>query len=269
MSKTPGTFDDGYESTLTEDSRDFVSALASGLEVILAFDQNNRQMTLSEVTARTGMNRAKARRFLLTLEALGYVRKNQRNFELTPKILSLGYAYLSSNNFHSVIQQYLENISQNLGESSSLGVLDGEDVVYVSRAAAKHRLMSITLSVGTHLPAIVTSMGRVLLAQKNDDQLDAFLEHIEPVRYTDKTITDKTILRQLIQQVRLQGYCIVDQELDSALRSLALPVFDNKGKLVGALNVSTNAARISIDTLTREFLPYLQARIKEMSQYLN
>lgn len=258
----------GYQSTLTEDSRDFVSALASGLEVILAFGRDHRRMTLTEVTHRTGMNRAKARRFLLTLEALGYVRKDGRSFELTPKVLSLGHAYLSSNNVQSIIQHTLESITAELGESSSLGVLEGADVVYVARSAAQHRLMSISLSVGTHLPAIATSMGRTLLAQLPEGELDHFLAGITPEPYTEHTITDKTALKALLLKVKQQGYCIVDQELDSGLRSLALPVFDSHGKLVGAMNLSTNAARISLDTLEHTFLPYLRTRIQELTHYL-
>ncbi|MFC3283343.1 IclR family transcriptional regulator domain-containing protein [Litchfieldella rifensis] len=248
------------DDTLSPDDRDFVTALASGLEVILAFDDANPRMTLSEVAARTGMNRARARRFLLTLHALGYVRKHQRHFELAPKVLQLGYAFLSANNYRSVIQQYLEDITAESGESSSLGVLDGDDVIYVARSSARHRLMAITLSVGTRLPAAHTSMGRVLLAQLPDHELDAYLERVVLERYTDKTITDKAELRNCILKVRQQGYAIADQELDSGLRSLAVPAFDASGKLLGAINISTNAARIDFDTLIRKFLPLLQEK---------
>src|SRR5690554_7805631 len=128
------------DEVLSPEDRDFVTALASGLEVILAFDEEHPRMTLSEVATRTGMNRARARRFLLTLHALGYVRKQQRYFELAPKVLQLGYSFLSASKYRSVIQQYLEDITAEIGESSSLGVLDGEDVIYVARSAAKHRL---------------------------------------------------------------------------------------------------------------------------------
>lgn len=250
------------EETLSPDDRDFVTALASGLEVILAFDDNHPRMTLSEVATRTGMNRARARRFLLTLHALGYVRKQQRHFELAPKVLQLGYSFLSANNYRSVIQQYLEDITAESGESSSLGVLDGDDVMYVARSAAKHRLMAITLSVGTRLPAAHTSMGRVLLAQLPDPELDAYLERVELKPYSDKTITDKAELRKCILKVRQQGYAISDQELDPGLRSLAVPAFDANGRLLGAINISTNAARIDLKTLTSTFLPLLQEKAR-------
>lgn len=253
-----------HDETLTPDDRDFVTALASGLEVILAFDETHPRMTLSEVASRTGMNRARARRFLLTLHALGYVRKQQRHFELAPKVLSLGYAFLSANQYRSVIQQILEDITTECGESSSLGVLDGDDVTYVARSSSRHRLMAITLSVGTRLPAAHTSMGRVLLAQLPEDELEAFLTRIVLEPHTDKTITDKAELRRCILEVRQQGYAIVDQELDSGLRSVAVPAFDANGRLLGAINISTNAARIDYDTLMRQYLPLLQDKAREI-----
>jgi len=252
------------EEVLSPNDRDFVTALASGLEVILAFDEAHPRMTLSEVAARTNMNRARARRFLLTLHALGYVRKQQRVFELAPKVLQLGYAFLSSNNYRSVIQQILEDITRQCGESSSLGVLDGEEVTYVARSSSRHRLMAITLSVGTRLPAAYTSMGRVLLAQLPDDELEAWLERVNLVRHTDKTVTDKAELRRLILEVRRQGYAIADQELDSGLRSIAVPAFDANGRLLGAINISTNAARVDHDTLMRDYLPLLQEKAREI-----
>lgn len=257
------------EEMLSEDSRDFVTALASGLEVIQAFDHEHPRMTLSEVAARTGMNRAKARRFLLTLHALGYVRKQQRYFELAPRVLQLGYAFLSANNYRDVIQQYLEDITAETGESSSLGVLDGNDVIYVARSAAKHRLMAITLSVGTRLPAAHTSMGRMLLAQLSDTDLDHFLASVALESYTDKTVTDVSELRNQIIKARQQGYAISDQELDSGLRSIAVPVYDAKQHLMGAINISTNAARVDLDTLINVYLPVLQNKVAQVRAHIN
>lgn len=252
------------DEVLSPDDRDFVTALASGLEVILAFDGSHPRMTLSEVASRTGMTRARARRFLLTLHALGYVRKQQRYFELAPRVLQLGYAFLSANNYRTVIQQVLEEITEKTGESSSLAVLDGDEVIYVARSAASHRLMTITLSVGTRLPAAHTSMGRVLLAQLTDAELDAYLEGITLERYTNKTVADKTELKKDIRKARQQGYAIADQELDPGLRSVAVPAFDANGKLIGAINISTNAARIDLDTLMQVYLPLLQQKAREI-----
>ncbi|HAA44349.1 MAG: IclR family transcriptional regulator [Halomonas sp. 54_146] len=257
------------EDMLSEDSRDFVTALASGLEVIQAFDAEHPRMTLSEVATRTGMNRAKARRFLLTLHALGYVRKQQRYFELAPRVLQLGYAFLSANNYRDVIQQHLEDITAETGESSSLGVLDGKDVIYVARSAAKHRLMAITLSVGTRLPAAHTSMGRMLLAQLSDTDIEHFLSTVALAPYTDKTVTDVNELRHQIMNAKQQGYAISDQELDSGLRSIAVPVYDAKQQLMGAINISTNAARVSLDTLINVYLPVLQNKVAQIRSHVN
>lgn len=257
------------EETLTEDSRDFVTALASGLEVIRTFDQEHPRMTLSEVATRTGMNRAKARRFLLTLHAMGYVRKQQRYFELTPRVLQLGYAFLSANNYQSVIQQYLEEITDETGESSSLAVLEGSDVVYVARSAAKHRLMTITLSVGTRLPAAYTSMGRTLLAQLSDTDLELFLSTVELQPYTDKAITNIDKLRDQILSARQQGYAISDQELDPGLRSIAAPVYDAKKHLLGAINISTNAARVDLNTLVNVYLPVVRKKAAQIQLHVN
>jgi len=257
------------DAALSPDDRDFVTALASGLDVILAFDENNPRMTLSEVAARTDMNRARARRFLLTLHAMGYVRKDQRYFELAPRVLQLGYAFLSANNYRNVIQQVLEDITAECGESSSLGVLDGDDVTYVARSASRQRLMAITLSVGTRLPAAHTSMGRVLLAQLPDDQLHAYLDRVQLERYTDKTITDSDELKRAVLEVRQQGYAISDQELDSGLRSLAVPAFSANGSLIGAINISTNAARVDFDTLLRQYLPLLQEKARQIRAHVS
>lgn len=257
------------EEMLGEDSRDFVTALASGLEVIQAFDHEHPRMTLSEVATRTGMNRAKARRFLLTLHALGYVRKQQRYFELAPRVLQLGYAFLSANNYRDVIQHYLEDITAETGESSSLGVLEGNDVIYLARSAAKHRLMAITLSVGTRLPAAHTSMGRILLAQLSDTDLDHFLSSVVLETYTDKTVTDVDELRSQIMAARQQNYAISDQELDSGLRSIAVPVYDAKQHLMGAINISTNAARVDLDTLINVYLPVLKNKIEQIRLHIN
>lgn len=254
------------DQILKPGDRDYVSALASGLEVLQAFDAENPRMTLSEVAARTDMDRAKARRFLLTLHALGFVKRSGRQFELTPRVLQLGYAYQASNQYRAVIQQYLEDITAELGESSSLAVLDGDDVVYVVRSSARHRLMAITLSVGTRLPAAYTSMGRVLLAQLPEAELEAFLARVELEAFTESSVTRADVLRKEIIKVRKQGYSIVDQELDSGLRSVAVPVFAGNGDLLGAINISTNAARVDMETLIQTYLPRLQQAANQVRQ---
>lgn len=252
------------EQILKPGDRDYVGALASGLEVLQAFDSEHPRMTLSEVAGRTDMDRAKARRFLLTLHALGFVKRNGRQFELTPRVLQLGYAYQASNQYRAVIQQYLEDITAELGESSSLAVLDGDEVVYVIRSAARHRLMAISLSVGTRLPAAYTSMGRVLLAQLPEPELETFLSRVALEPYTPASVTTVEQLREAVQSTRRQGYSIVDQELDSGLRSAAVPVFAGNGELLGAINISTNAARVDMTTLMDTYLPRLQQTAEQI-----
>lgn len=172
-------------------------------------------------------------------------------------MLELGRAFQTSNQYRAVIQHYLQDITAEIGESSSLSVLDGVEVVYVVRSAAPHRLMAITLSPGTRLPAAYTSMGRVLLAQLPDGELDARLDNVTLHAHTPHALTSKEALRENILTVRRQGYSIIDQELDLGLRSVAAPVFAGNGDLLGAINISTNAARVPLDVLENDYLPRL------------
>ena len=254
------------DQLLQPGDRDYVGALASGLEVLQAFDAEHARMTLSEVAVRTEMDRAKARRFLLTLHALGFVKRSGRQFELTPRVLQLGYAYQASNNYRAVILQHLEDITAELGESSSLAVLDSDDVVYVLRSSARHRLMAITLSVGTRLPAAYTSMGRVLLGQLSEAELDAYFARVTLHAFTALSVTRPAALKEEIIKAREQGYAIVDQELDSGLRSVAVPVFAGNGELLGAINISTNAARVDMQTLKDVYLSRLQQAAEAVRQ---
>lgn len=250
------------DTKLQPGDRDYVAALASGLQILKAFDAEHPRMTLTEMAGRTDMDRAKARRFLLTLDALGYVRRTGRHFELTPRVLELGHAFQASNQYRAVIQHYLQDITAEIGESSSLSVLDGAEVVYVVRSAALHRLMGITLSVGTRLPAAYTSMGRVLLAQLPDAQLNKLLNEIKLQPHTPKSLTSMDAFQAELSSVRQQGYSIVDQELDLGLRSVATPVFAGNGDLLGAINISTNAARVPLEMLLNDYLPRLQNMAK-------
>lgn len=255
-----------HDKKLNSDDRDFVAALASGLEVLQAFDQHHPRMTLSEVAEKTDMSRAKARRLLLTLHALDYLKKQQRYFELTPKVLRLGHAFLSVNRYGPMIQPYLEEITRSINESTSLGILDGDEVVYIARSAAEHRLMTIQLSIGTRLPAAYTSMGRVLLAQLSASELTVYMERVRLEAHTPHSLTEPDAMRKVIEQVYQQGFSIVDQELDLGLRSVAVPVFDQQNLLLGAINISTNAARVDMETLIGEFLPLLQEKACQIQQ---
>jgi IclR family pca regulon transcriptional regulator len=233
---------------------DFVQSLERGLTVIRAFDAEHRELGLSEVARATGLTRAAARRFLLTLKALGYVKVRDNRFSLSPRVLELGYAYLSSLTLPQVAQPHMETLVATVNESSSISVLDDLEVVYVARVPTR-RIMSITLSVGTRLPAYPTSMGRVLLAALDDDELAARLARIDPLPLSARTVTDKATLRMLLERVREQGYAATDQELEEGLRSLAVPLRDQSGAVVAALNVSVHASRASMAILRRDFLP--------------
>ena len=246
------------DDKIAPDHRDYISALATGLEVLAAFDAEHQQMTLTQVAERMGIDRAKARRFLLTLHALGFIRRDGRVFALTPKVLTLGQAYTASNNYLAVVEHYLKDITLSLGESASLGKLDGQYVVYVARSPASHRLMSINITTGTRLPAPYTSMGRVLAAWLDSAEQKVWLSEAQLTAHPRRSVTTPEALKEILDVTREQGYNIVDQELEEGLRSVAVPVFSGKGGLIGAMNVSTNASRVSLETLTNECLPVLQ-----------
>ncbi|MGH2856622.1 MAG: IclR family transcriptional regulator domain-containing protein [Solirubrobacteraceae bacterium] len=235
-------------------SADFVQSLERGLLVIRAFDAEHRELGLSDVARISGLTRAAARRFLLTLASLGYVTISDGRFALTPRVLELGYAYLSSLTLPEVAQPHMEALVARVNESSSISVLDGTDVVYVARVPTR-RIMSITLSVGTRLPAYATSMGRVLLAALPDDELRARLERIELRPLSTHTITDRDELLEALARVRRQGWAAVDQELEEGLRSLAVPIHDASGAVVAAINISVHASRGTVSMMRREMLP--------------
>ena len=234
-----------------------MQSLARGLEVIGAFQHARPSLTVSEVAALSNMSRAAARRCLHTLSVLGYARGQDGSYRLTPKALSLGYAYLTASPVARVAQPVLEEVSTRLHESCSMTVLDGDDIVYVARAATQ-RIISVGLSVGSRLPAYCTSMGRVLLAFLNEDDLDAYLERVPLVRQTPHTIIELAVLRRELQRVRAEGYALVDQELELGLRSIAVPVRQQDGRAVASINVGAQAARVDLETMTRTYLPVLR-----------
>lgn len=235
---------------------EFVQSLARGLAVITAFSRERPSMTLTEVAQVTGLTRAAARRFLLTLHRLGYVYMNDREFSLAPRTLELGYAYLSTTPFWELATPHMEALVDRLHESCSVSVLDGDEIVYVARVPTK-RIMTIGLSVGSRLPAYPTSMGRVLLAALPPQELDAYLERVTLVPLAPRTITSRETLRELLHDVREQGWALVDQELEQGVRSVAAPLRDGRGRAIGAINVSAHAARTTLDQLRREFVPCL------------
>ncbi|GAA0404930.1 IclR family transcriptional regulator domain-containing protein [Micromonospora gifhornensis] len=248
-------------------SGEFVQSLERGLAVIRAFDAEHPQLTLSEVARATGLTRAAARRFLLTLVELGYVHTDGRLFALRPRILDLGYAYLSSLSLPEVAQPHMEALVAQVHESCSVSVLDGDEVVYVARVPTK-RIMTVGISVGTRFPAYATSMGRVLLAAQPTDWLDDYLATAQLRALTRRTITDPAKLRTTLNRIAGQGYAIVDQELEEGLRSLAAPIHGDDGAVVAAVNVSAHASRGTFDAIRRELLPPLLETARRIEEDL-
>ena len=236
----------------------FVQSLERGLAVIRAFDARRPELTLSEVARHCDLTRAAARRFLLTLADLGYVRTDGRLFRLTPRVLELGYAYLSSLSLPEVAAPHLERLVAEVHESSSMSVLDGDDIIYVARVPTA-RIMTVAINVGTRFPAYATSMGRVLLAALPAADLAAYLARVRLERLAPRTFTSPEALRAELERVSAQGWAIVDQELEAGLRSVAAPVRDKAGTTVAAINVSVHASRTTLDGIRRKLVPPLRA----------
>lgn len=237
--------------------RHFVQSLMRGLDVIRALN-GTEPRTVSEVARSASLTRAAARRFLLTLEDLGYATSVDGRYSLTPQTLELGYAYLSSLSLPDVATPHLQMLVDEVHESSSVSVLDGSDVVYVARVPVG-RIMTVSINVGTRFPAHATSMGRVLLAGLDDDRLGELLAHAELRSLTPATITRVAELRQELVRVRAQGFALVDQELEAGLCSVAVPIRDQSGVVVAAVNLSSHVTRASAREVERDLLPPLRA----------
>ena len=242
---------------MTDRRADFVQSLGRGLAVIRAFDGEHPNLSLSEVSRRSGLTRATARRFLLTLVELGYVHHDGRQFSLRPSVLDLGFAYLSSMGLPEVALPHMEALVALLQESSSMSVLDGGDVIYVARVPTRRRIMTVSIAVGTRFPAHATSMGRVLLAHLGTADLDAYFTSTPLTRLTASTVHDEATLRGVLGGVHERGYAIVDQELEEGLRSAAAPVRGSNGEVVAAVNVSVHASRASVADIEERLVPPL------------
>lgn len=246
----------------------FMTSLARGLSVIQAFSQKKRQLTISQVSGKTGLSRAAVRRCLYTLARLGFAGSDDgRHFYLGPRILALGYSYIASMPLATAAQPMLERLSHELHESCSISTLDRSDIIYVARANVT-RIMSIDLGVGSRLPAFCTSMGRILLASLSAEDLEGYLRQTELKQFTERTITSVEKLRQVLRLISRNGYAIVDQELEPGLRSMAVPIQNPSGKIVAALNVGAHAHRVSIQEMQSKFLPRLRAAAQELSVLL-
>jgi IclR family pca regulon transcriptional regulator len=246
----------------------FMTSLARGLAVIQAFSQRKRQLTVSQISNKTGFSRAAVRRCLYTLSKLGFAGSDDsRHFYLRARVLGLGHSYISSMPLAAAAQPVLEHVSHVLHESCSIATLDGMEIIYIARANVT-RIMSIDLGVGSRLPAFCTSMGRVLLADLAPEKLEEYLARVEFKRFTDRTVVNAEKLRQVLKVVQRNGYSIVDQELELGLRSMAVPLRNPEGRVVAALNVGAHAQRISIQDLQTRFFPQLQAAAQELCMLL-
>jgi len=245
----------------------FVQSFARGLSIITCFSADNPVMTLSEIAERVNLSRAAARRFLLTLENLGYVSLDGRNFQLTAKVLDLGYGYLSSLSLPEIAQPHLEVLASRVHESASASVLDGTDIIYIARVPIR-RIMSVKINIGTRMPAHATSMGRVLLAGLATPDLKAMISNLEIPKYTRNTITSKSVLLQEINKVRAQGWSINDQELEYGLRSIAVPIFNKAEEIIASINISTTAQSNSLESMEAMFLPELKLTARKISDDL-
>jgi len=236
---------------------DFMMSLARGLAVMRCFADEQRPMTIAQASRLTGLSRPAVRRCLHTLVSLGYAVRDGSHYALRPRTLALGYAYLSSNTLAQRAQPLLDRLRDELRESCSLGVLEEDEVYYVARAEVS-RIMSISLRVGSRLPLYATSMGRVLLSGMSREEQDAYLRRTEITALTNRTQTERAALLAILTQVEEQDYAIVDQELEPGLRSIAVPVRDRTGTTIAALNIGTQAARISMAELRSRLLPALR-----------
>lgn len=246
--------------------RDLVGSFARGLQVMEILAAHPSGLTLTEMAEKAGLTRAGARRFLLTLVASGYAVQDGRRFTLSPRLISVARSWLAGSSLWNFAEPFMRTVSQTLNESCSAAILADEDVVYVARVAGR-RIVSVALHVGTRLPAYCTSMGRVLLSGLPPAELDRFLARATVRANTPKTVTDRTRLAGLIAKAGRDGYAAVDEELELGLRSIAVPIRDRTGRIVAAINVSTQSARFSVREMESEFLPHLRQAARAIEDF--
>jgi len=246
----------------------FMTSLARGLIVIQAFTQQHPQMTISQLSVKTGLSRAAVRRCLYTLTKLGFAgAEDGQRYALRPRMLTLSHTYTTSSALSTAAQPILERMSASFRESFSVATLDGEDIVYIARTTVP-RVMAVDLHIGSRLPAYCTSMGRVLLAYLPTEQLEQYLARVDLIPHTTRTITSVEKLRLALRNVRRLGYALVDQELEVGLRSLAVPVYAPSGRVVATVNLSGNAPRMPVFEMQTQFLSTLRQAASELSAFL-
>lgn len=253
----------------TEDDQVGVQAFERGLDVIRAFASEQRPLTLSEIAEITKQPRASTRRLLGSLVRLKYAATDGLTFRLMPSVMELGYAYLSSSQFWDRVQPYMQEVMSELNESSSVGVLDLPDVVYVARAQARRIVQNMAIGVGSRVPAAVSAMGRLLLAYEPRHVVEAYLQERPLQAFTEKTIVDRDAFYAALDKGREQGGILVDEELEIGLRSLAVPLRDRSGKVIAAMNVGAVSARASAEQMISKFLPVLREAANKANHALS
>lgn len=256
-----------HRETRSSDEKEYVAGLEKGLAIIEAFGIHNKPLTLSEAAEITGHSRASARRSLLTLQALGYVESAGKYFRLAPRVLRLGYAYVSSTTLSKLVQPTLEAISERTRESSSLAVLDGGQVVFLARAATR-RSLSTGLGLGSRLPAHGAATGRVLLAALAPEEAQRRLKRMARPRLTPKTRTDIEELMMMLADVRVNGYAVSDEELELGVRSIAVPIQDASGQIVAAMSIVASTRRRTMDNVLANLLPELESARRMLAAML-
>jgi IclR family pca regulon transcriptional regulator len=243
--------------------RDFVGSVRHALAVLSSFDKDNSEMTLSSVSARTGMTRAGARRYLLTLEHLGYLRKDERLFRLTPKVLELGFAFLSTAPLAEITRPYLQQLTRETGEISGLAVLDSDAIVHIAVATVQ-RTLAPTLTIGRRFNALYASTGRAIAAFLDAAAVEDLLKRCEIAALTAQSLKTKEDIRAELRAVRRQGYAVVDQEVEEGVRSVAVPLLNRAGLPLAAITILTNVATVSRRQLIEDHLPLLQRMVAQI-----
>lgn len=243
--------------TDTDTQGEFVQSLERGLAVIRAFGFRRVSLTITDVAEATGLTRATARRFLLTLVRMGYVRNDGREYWLRPRVLELGYAYLSGIELPEAAKPFMDELVEEVGESTSIAVRDDDDIVYVAHVAPQ-RVMTINVPIGGRDPLYCTALGRVLLAAEPAEEIDRYLESADLTAYTGATITNPAGLRKALATAEVDGYSLIEDELEDGLVALAVPLRDADGTVIAAMNVCSYSLRTSPEELVRRGLPLLQ-----------
>ena len=251
-------------ANLTPKDPDFITSIQRGIKVLGVFDRDHAELTLGEVAKRSVLSPATARRFLLTFKALGYIGSNGRKYVLRPKVLELAYAYLNSMNVDEALQPHLREIVQRTGDSSSVVVLEGNEIVYIANSSVR-RVVRLSAGVGSRFPAYVTSTGRVLLANRSPERLTHYFRTEYFRKFTEFTEIDEQRLRQILAEARINGYCVVQDELEVGLVSIAVPIWGPAGNVIAAMNCSSVARR----TDSREMLRTRLDLLKEFAQQVS